>query len=104
VELSSHLLRGFRNIGCFIIWLCSQNHFLNVLPCQIFSVETFIIFFLGLVELQEQYSNEEIEEEETTDEDENDVIPIGVPIVFSLWSFFVIGHVNSLIHDIWPSF
>ena len=67
MELSSHLLRGFRNIGCFIIWLCSQNHFLNVLPCQIFTGETFIIFFLGLVELQEQYSNEEIEEEDESE-------------------------------------
>ena len=104
MELSSNLLRGSRNIGCFIIWLCGQNHFLNVLPCQIFRRETFVIFFLSLVELQEQYSNEEIEEEETTDEDENDVIPIGDETVFSLWSFFIIGHVNSLIHDIWPSF
>jgi hypothetical protein len=83
VKLSSYLLRGFRNIGCFIFWLCTQNHFLNVLPCQIFRRETLVIFFLGLIKLHEQYSDEEIEEEETTDEDENNIIPIGNKTVFS---------------------
>lgn len=56
-------------ICTLVFWFGGDNELLNILPHQIFFRETLLFFSLGLIELKEQDSNKEIQEEETTNED-----------------------------------
>jgi hypothetical protein len=61
---------SFWHVGGLIFWLSLQDKPLDILPAQSFWRETFILLSLCLVIFEEEYADKEVQEEETTDQDE----------------------------------
>ena len=106
MELSSPQL--IRYISCFVVWFSFQYQPLNILPVQIPLCKTFIFSSLGLVEFQEQYANEKVQEEKASKHDEANKINDRENRIISLWPLgnAVDGrmHIQCMMHDIWPPF
>jgi hypothetical protein len=101
VELLPPLLLG--HVGCLIVWHGLQDKSLNVHPTQVLSAKSFLLFFLGSIKLHEEHTDEEIEEEEGSDQDEDNE-ENHVLLGFLLkWTFVLSHHIDGLLHDIWPS-
>ena len=68
MKLSDVLI--LRYICRFVIWLSCQDEFLDVHPPKVFVSESLPVFFLSLGELQEEHTDEEVQEEEAINENE----------------------------------
>ena len=58
-------------VRCFIVWLRFKDEPLDILPSQVFFGITCLFCILGLLELHEEDSDEEVQEEEGYEEDDS---------------------------------
>ena len=95
---------GHRHVGRSILWLGCQNHLLDVHPAHVFCSQTLLLVSLGLCVLQEQHTDEKVEEEEGANQDERyEVEHHGLRVLFSR-AELLSGLVHCLLHDIRPTF
>jgi hypothetical protein len=102
MELLSPL--SLRHVCGLVLWLSLQNKSLYVHPTQSFGCESFVLFGLCLIVLKEEYADKEVEEEETTNQDENDEEDHPLEIEFLLGTLSFFGHIEGVDHDVWPTF
>lgn len=102
MNLSSEWIYGY--IGGCVLGLGLDNESLDILPMKIVIRVTFLLFLLGFIVLKEQYTNEKVKQEEGTNQNEsNEVNHVSVRVTV-LWTLVFSYQVQSLEHNIWPSF
>lgn len=95
---------GLWHVSGLIFWLCLQDKPLNIHPTQSFGRKSFVLLCLSLVVLEEEYANEEVKEEETTNQNENDEEVHSHQVEFLLRSLTTLCNIKRVYHDIWPTF
>lgn len=93
----------------WLVAICVVNfsfldHFLDVDPVQMLLSIPLLFFFLGLCVLQEENTNEEVDEEEGTDKDEDYKEVAVEDLVLKTGTFVFRSRVHRLSHVVGPSF
>lgn len=96
----------------WLVWLIASrvrhfsidNHFLQLLPVDLFRIEASNFLLLSLCVFQHEDASEEVEEEESTDEDEDDEENGLARAVFVLGSIVTPRNIDRLVHDVRPAF
>lgn len=96
--------RSLWHVGGFILGLSFQDKPLNVHPAQSFGREAFLLLSLCLIVFKEQYTDKEVEEEETSNQDEYDKEDHTLSIKFLLRPLTTFCNIERVDHDIGPTF
>lgn len=77
---------------------------LKLLPVQLLLCKASFLFLLCLLILQKQNADEEVQEEETSNEDENNEEAGLTGTVLVLGAIVSFSNIDSLVHNVRPSF
>jgi len=93
-----------RHVGALVVRCGRNNHLLDVLPGQVLLAEALLLLSLGLVKLEEENPNEEVEEEERSDKDEYHEERHCPQAVLKSRAQVQVRYVQGLIHYVGPGF
>jgi hypothetical protein len=92
------------DVCTFVFRLRLKDHLLNVDPAQVLFCIALLFPSLSFREFHEQNTKEEVQEEETSDQDENDEESHVTDVVLQCGAVLDTSCVESLEHDVWPAF
>ena len=81
-----------------------HNQSLKLEPFQLLFSEACFLSLLSLFVLEEKHTNEEIQEEETSDKDEENEVDHLSWLVVELRAVVFLGDIQCLVHDVRPAF